>query len=233
MTATAAAPSPAVAPPPGSPRFALFDSFRAIAVLCIIGFHVASITGELNKAVIGDVLAVAGNTALILFFVVSGFLLYRPYVAARAAGRPRPSTARYLRRRVLRIVPAYWVALTVLGAFPGIVGVFGHDWWRYYFFGQLYSHRTLGGGIPVAWSLCVEVTFYTTLPLWAMAVRRVRVGGWLAAELAPLAAVALVGIAIQLAAARQAVSYLVAQSLLGECTWLALGMALAVASVAV
>jgi peptidoglycan/LPS O-acetylase OafA/YrhL len=233
VTATAAAPSPAVAPPPGSPRFALFDSFRAIAVLCIIGFHVASITGELNKAVIGDVLAVAGNTALILFFVVSGFLLYRPYVAARAAGRPRPSTARYLRRRVLRIVPVYWVALSVLGAFPGIVGVFGHDWWRYYFFGQLYSHRTLGGGIPVAWSLCVEVTFYTTLPLWAMAVRRVRVGGWLAAELAPLAAVALVGIAIQLAAARQAVSYLVAQSLLGECTWLALGMALAVASVAV
>jgi peptidoglycan/LPS O-acetylase OafA/YrhL len=52
-------------------------------------------------------------------------------------------------------------------------------------------------------------------------------------ELAALGAVALAGVAIQLAAARQAVSYLVAQSLLGECTWLALGMALAVASVSV
>jgi peptidoglycan/LPS O-acetylase OafA/YrhL len=124
------------------------------------------------------------------------------------------------------------VALTLLAVFPGIAGVFSHDWWRYYFFGQLYSHRTLGAGIPVAWSLCVEVTFYLALPLWALAVRRVRLGGWVASELVPLAAVALVGVAFQLAAARQAVSYLVAQSLLGECTWLALGMALAVASVA-
>ena len=239
MTATAlprggpeGAPSPAVAPPPGNPRFALFDSLRAIAVLCIIAFHVGSVTGELNKRVIGDTLAVLGNEALILFFAVSGFLLYRPYVAARAAGRKLPSTARYARRRVLRIVPAYWTALTLLAVFPGIVGVFSHDWWRYYFFLQLYSHRTLGGGIPVAWSLCVEVTFYAALPLWALAMRRMR-GDWLRTELVSLATVALVGIAIQVAAARQAVSYLLAQSLLGECTWIALGMALAVTSVAV
>jgi peptidoglycan/LPS O-acetylase OafA/YrhL len=230
------APSPAVAPPPGNPRFALFDSLRGLAAIAIMAFHVFSVTGALDRAVIGDVVAVLGPRSLILFFVISGFLLYRPYVAARAAGRPPPRTARYLRRRVLRIVPAYWVALTVLAIFPGIVGVFSDDWWRYYFFLQLYSHETLGGGIPVAWSLCVEVTYYLLLPFWAMAVGRLVIGSgrraWLRAELVPLALVATGSIAVQVAAAREVVSDLVASSLLGQFSWLALGMAFAVASVA-
>jgi peptidoglycan/LPS O-acetylase OafA/YrhL len=236
IDAVSEAPSPAVAPPPGNPRFALFDSLRGLAALAIIAFHVFSITGAMDKAVIGDTVAVLGPRSLILFFVISGFLLYRPYVAARADGRPGPRTSRYLRRRVLRIVPAYWVALTVLAIFPGIVGVFSDDWWRYYFFLQLYSYETVGGGIPVTWSLCVEVTFYLLLPFWAMGVRRLRIGSgpdaWLRAELAALALAAAVGVVFQVLASQQVVSDVVASSLLGQSTWLALGMSLAVASVA-
>lgn len=231
------APSPAVAPPPGNPRFALFDSLRGIAVLCIIAYHVASITGEINKPTIGDLLAVLGNQALIFFFVISGFLLYRPFTAAHAAGKRRPNTRRYARRRGLRIVPAYWVALTVMAIFPGIVGVFTGEWWRYYFFLQVYSARTLGGGIPPAWSLCVEVTFYISLPLWAMLIRQVHERiwpqAWLRSELIPLGFVALFGVLIQVAASRLLISDLLATTLLGECTWLAIGMMLAVTSVAV
>ena len=93
MTATAAAgaPSPAVAPPPGNPRFALFDSLRAIAVLGVLTFHVFALSGALGRPVLGDAAAVLGSQGPILFFVISGFLLYRPYVAARAAGRPVPA----------------------------------------------------------------------------------------------------------------------------------------------
>jgi peptidoglycan/LPS O-acetylase OafA/YrhL len=230
MSATAAqasAPSPAVAPPPGNPRFALFDSLRGIAILAVVTFHVVGIAGDLGRRVVGDVFAILGPQAPILFFAISGFLLYRPYVAARAAGAPSPSLARYARRRVLRIVPAYWLALTVLAIYPGIVGVFSSDWWRYYFFLQLYSHDTYAGGISVAWTLCVEASFYLALPFWALAVRRLGV------ELLPLALVALGGAAIQVAAAHNDVSDLVASTALGQCTWIALGMALAVASVAV
>jgi peptidoglycan/LPS O-acetylase OafA/YrhL len=238
------APSPAVAPPPGNPRFPLFDSLRAVAVLFIMVFHVASITGVVNRAVLGDALTILGNQAPIVFFVISGFLLYRPFVAANAEGRAGPSTWRYARRRALRILPAYWTALTVLAIFPGIVGVFSGDWWRYYFFLQAYSSRTLGQGVPTAWSLCVEVAFYVSLPLWALLVRRLtqRPGAfdrdarfwrrWLGAELAPLAVLAAAGIAVQLAASRLLISNLFSTTALGECPWLALGMALAVASVA-
>ncbi len=228
-------PSPAVAPPPGNPRFALFDSLRGIAVLCIIVYHVTSITGAMNERGLGDLYSVLGNQALIFFFVISGFLLYRPYAAAHAGGRRRPSTRRYARRRILRIVPAYWTALTVLAIVVGLVGVFSSDWWRYYFFLQAYSNRTLGGGIPPAWSLTVEVSFYILLPIWALLIRSFggRLGSrhWMRAELVGLAAVAALGVAVQVAASRLAVSSLLTTTLLGECVWLALGMTLAVISV--
>ena len=51
-------------------------------------------------------------------------------------GRPPPRVRDYARRRVLRIVPAYWVALTVLAATVGLCGVFTGDWWVYYGFLQ-------------------------------------------------------------------------------------------------
>ena len=204
-------------------------------MLCIITFHVTSITGAINTRVSGDLYAVLGNQALIFFFVISGFLLYRPYASALVSGRPRPNTRRYARRRVLRIVPAYWVALTLLAIVPGIVGVFTGDWWRYYFFLQAYSQRTLNGGIPPAWSLCVEISFYVLLPLWALLIRRLHTrmlrDRWLMSELAPLALLAGFGVLVQLAASRLIISNLLPTTLLGECTWLALGMSLAVASV--
>lgn len=218
-------------------HFALFDSLRGIAVLAVISFHAASLTGKLGFGVAGRGAEVLGGQAVIQFFVISGFLLYRPFVAARAAGRPRPNTRTYLRRRAFRIVPAYWVVLTVLAVFPGVVGAFSGDWWRYYGFLQLYSPETIGRGLPVAWTLGVEVTFYALLPLWALAARRLPPGrgpgGWALAELAALAVVSAGGIAIQLLAARQVVSRTVANSLLGQFPWLAFGMALAVVSVAV
>jgi peptidoglycan/LPS O-acetylase OafA/YrhL len=227
-TSRAGAPSPALAPPPGNPRFALFDSLRGIAVLAVVVFHVFLVSGALGRPVTGDAATVLGSLGPILFFAISGFLLYRPWVAAREGRAPTPSSARYARRRALRILPAYWFALTVLGVLVGLAGVLGHDWWRYYFFLQVYDADTAGRGIPVAWTLCVEVAFYALLPLWALATRRARP----ATDLTALAVLALCGAAIQVAGARLEVSHQLAQSLAGQCTWMAIGMALAVLSVA-
>ncbi len=230
-----AAPSPALAPPPGSPRFPLFDGLRGIAVLGILAFHVTEFTSQIGFGLGGRFAEVAGGEAVITFFVISGFLLYRPYVAARAAAKPVLNSARYLRRRALRILPAYWVALTVLAIYPGVHSIFSADWWRYYGYSQLYSQRTLGGGIPVAWTLCVEVTFYLALPVWAFGVRRIGGGArgtqLLRAELIPLALVALGGIAVQMLVATHRLSNLVGSSILGQCTWMCVGMAFAVLSV--
>ena len=107
-----------------------------------------------------------------VFFVISGFVLYRPFVAARLDGRPLPLVGRFAGRRALRIVPAYWLALTVSALVLGLAGVFSVSGiLTFYGFGQIYSQSTLPGGLVQAWTLCVEVTFYAFLPLWAWGLR--------------------------------------------------------------
>jgi len=230
------APSPGLSPPPGNPRFPLFDGLRGIAVLTILAFHASELTGRVGFGLFGRAAEVLGSVSPILFFLISGFLLYRPSVAARSHGRGGPPIGRYARRRALRIVPAYWVALTVLAILPGIAGVFSDDWWRYYGYLQIYARRTDGAGIPVAWTLCVEVSFYVALPLFsalvAVLARRSRHRLSLPVELWPVALVAMVGVVVQMLAARQQISSLIATSIAGQCTWLCIGMGLAVLSVA-
>src|SRR4051794_41795500 len=103
------------------------------------------------------------DAGVALFFVLSGFLLYRPFVAARLDGRPAPSAGRYLRRRLLRILPPFWLALLVMGALGWISGVNG-DWWRYFGFAQKLSGETLLGGIRPPWLPCVGVSFFPLVP---------------------------------------------------------------------
>jgi peptidoglycan/LPS O-acetylase OafA/YrhL len=235
--ATAAAPSPAFTAPPGNPRFPLFDGLRGIAVLAILSFHCAEYSGRIGFGPLGKLAEVAGGEAVIWFFVISGFLLYRPFAAARADGRERPSSRLYARRRALRILPGYWTALTLLAILPGVVGVFTGDWWRYYGYLQLYSAHTRNSGIQVAWTLGVEVTYYIALPLWAVLLWRLPGAGtrrgFLRSELGALAVVMIGGVAVQVAVSRGHLPYALGVSLAGQCVWLAIGMALAVISVAI
>jgi peptidoglycan/LPS O-acetylase OafA/YrhL len=108
-----------------------------------------------------------------VFFVISGFLLYRPFVAARFGVRPPLRLLGYARRRVLRIVPAYWVALTALALYPGLVGLYeNHQWWKYYAFLQIYDGGMALGGIVQSWSLAVEASFYAALPIFVLLMSR-------------------------------------------------------------
>lgn len=55
-----------------------------------------------------------------------------------------------------------------------VYGVTITNWWRFYGFMQLYSLSTsLGQGIGVAWSLCIEVLFYAALPIFVVVAARV------------------------------------------------------------
>jgi peptidoglycan/LPS O-acetylase OafA/YrhL len=163
----------ALKPPPGNPRFPLFDGLRAVAAVGILFGHCAGISlvaGTLANRIFGDM-----QLGVTIFFVISGFLLYRPFVAADMAGRKPAPTRTYYRRRILRIFPGYWFALTLLGLLPGVVGVLGSgDWWHYYLLIQNYMglHEVYARGIGPAWSLSVEVAFYLVLPLFAMLMRR-------------------------------------------------------------
>jgi len=179
-----------------------------------------------------------------IFFLLSGFLLYRPLVAARVLGAPGIRIADYGRRRFLRIVPAYWLALTVLAVFPGLYGVFTGNWWVYYGLLQNYPVYTLSGdctsdifrcGIGPAWSLAIEVGFYAVLPFFALAMaalfRRLPRRRWLATELAVLAVLAALSFVIQRAPIDSDLIQWLHFSPLGRAWWFGLGMGLAAFSV--
>jgi len=216
--------APAVAPPPGNPRFPLLDSLRAFAALAVLFGHVAGATHVTVMYWWGP-LAANGDQGVTVFFILSGFLLYRPLVSAQLGGAPRSPWRDYARRRLLRIVPAYWLALTVLAIYPGLPGVFTHNWWYYYFFLQVYNHDVSIGGIVVAWSLCVEVSFYLLLPFYSMLVgrlgggpRRVRV------ELGVLAGLGVASLVLRYSDSAFPITLPVYMQ------WFALGMGLALIS---
>jgi peptidoglycan/LPS O-acetylase OafA/YrhL len=225
----------AVAPPPGNPRFPLFDGVRAFAAGTVLVGHVGAITAFNVINPLGAYTARL-NMGVAFFFVISGFLLYRPFLAARFAGRPVPRIRDYARRRVLRILPAYWLALTVLTATVGLCGAFSRDWWIYYGLLQNNSQATVLCGIGAAWSLCIEAAFYVALPLWALLMARVQrgrsSGAMVRVEVAALVAVSLVSIGARTwAYAAYGQQSDVDISLLGNADWFAYGMGLALASV--
>jgi peptidoglycan/LPS O-acetylase OafA/YrhL len=223
-----------VAPPPGHPRFPLLDALRAVAALGVLVSHSAYFSGAAQDAWYGPLVA-NGAAGVTVFFVLSGFLLYRPFLAADLDGARPVRVADFARRRVLRIVPAYWIALTLLAIYPGLIGVFTGDWWQYYLLLQVYGPGdTPVQGLAAAWTLCIEVSFYAALPLYAVAMRRLGRGrdrrARVRLELGSLLALgtaSAIARAISLALGGSTLEL----TLAGTFAWFALGMALAVLSV--
>jgi len=146
------------------------EGIRALAASLVVVHHAASLVGPGRAGRLATPAAIM-DIGVSIFFVLSGFLIYRPFAAAHLAGRPPLRARSFLWRRVVRIVPAYWAALTILWA----TGSFslGAEWWRYYLFLQIYDVFTTLGGIVPAWSLNTEMVFYLFVPVWSLFLRRV------------------------------------------------------------
>jgi peptidoglycan/LPS O-acetylase OafA/YrhL len=136
-----------------------------------------------------------------LFFVLSAFLLGLPYARAALAGREPVSARTFLYRRVVRIVPLYLVAVTLVWSarnrsFPG-------DWrdlLEHLTFTQVFDSERIFYTIGPAWSLAVEVHFYLLLAalgpaLSAMCRRIPTAPGRVAALLGVVAAIGTAGLA--------------------------------------
>jgi peptidoglycan/LPS O-acetylase OafA/YrhL len=223
---------PASAAVPGATRFAALDGYRALACLLIVVAHVPEGPSGLLGA------GYVGFLGVAMFFTLSGFLLYRPFVLAHLAGRPRPGTGRFLRRRLLRIYPAYLVALT------GYLFVFDHppvgsvlDHLKLYGFLQIYDAELMPKGIPPAWTLCTEMSFYLALPLLAIGARALARAWWrsgheaaLRAEVCLVAGVFLVGPLFRMVLMATGPHPVGDAWLPAQADYFGLGMALAVAS---
>jgi peptidoglycan/LPS O-acetylase OafA/YrhL len=149
------------------------DGLRAIAVTCVVLTHVGFQTGQSFKGSFGALLNRL-EAGVPIFFLISGFLLYSPFVHAQLQGEAKPRVRTYLRNRALRILPAYWVLLAVVFLFEDQRYASTGEVLRQVFLLQTYSPRHVLPDLNQTWSLCVEGAFYIALPLLALLARRGR-----------------------------------------------------------
>ena len=152
------------------------DFIRAMACFTVLFHHLAqrmAWSSDLGAIEPFRVFAQIGTFGVAMFFVLSGFLLARPFWKALDAGEVMPSIRTYALRRAARILPGFWLALTV--TFILSIAIFGVrlDFWLLL--------RILAGFFLIAdwhwvtlfpvevngplWSISFEVTSYVLLPL--------------------------------------------------------------------
>lgn len=161
------------------------DGIRGIAMTMVFLAHVAVNAdpgaGLENyhwfKQIIGRF-----DLALATFFVLSGYLIARPFLRSFVLGTKRPSARRFARNRVLRIVPAFYLIAAIVLLRVGLDGALSPTpdnpsgtapasaWWQVvsvFTFTQSYTTGSATLPIGQAWSLDVEVAYYAAIPIAA------------------------------------------------------------------
>jgi peptidoglycan/LPS O-acetylase OafA/YrhL len=155
-------------------RSAGLDALRAFACAMVVAFHLHTVAGVGFGPL--DPFVGGGDSGVYVFFALSGYLLYRPFV------RDGDGDLRaYAIKRAARILPGYFLALVALTLLTRNTLPFEHPL-PFLTIASSYS-IPLRSFLGSAWTLSAEVLFYLTLPLiaWAARGRELRVLGELAA----------------------------------------------------
>lgn len=157
-----------------TPRFIALDGLRAVGAAAVLITHVAFNSGLSINERFGALLGRL-DVGVALFFVVSGFLLFRPHVEAHLTDQPRPPLGSYLTRRAARILPVLWIAVAAAWLLvrkdetPLL-------YLAHATFAQIYMEDHHLSGLTQMWSLSTEIAYYLILPPFAWILCRGRHG---------------------------------------------------------
>jgi exopolysaccharide production protein ExoZ len=164
------------------PKLPALQSLRALAALLVVFDHAADLTADhgLPAEPFHSFALFAGAQGVALFFILSGFIM--TYTSSSALEPPPLTRARrFASRRILRIVPLYWL-LTALIAVPTFILSLSHpvhitlaDDLRSLFFipyADFAGHMT--PVLPVGWTLNYEMAFYALFTAILLLPRRLR-----------------------------------------------------------
>jgi peptidoglycan/LPS O-acetylase OafA/YrhL len=162
-------------PPTRAPRGRLdaLDGLRGLAATGVLVLHVWMFSyGDSHRPPKGLLDFAIGELRLgvQLFFVLSGFLIFRPFAAAALDGARRsPSLTRYAIRRAARILPGYWLALAasflLLRHLNHRTQIDADQLPIFLLFAQNHFEETIKHLDPPMWTLGIEMSFYATLPI--------------------------------------------------------------------
>lgn len=161
--------------PAGHDEYQSIQCLRALAALMVLVYHVGTTLSVLHDGPVRPHWLTAGVD---IFFVVSGFVMV-------VATRRRPiGRGRFLRARMARIVPLYWVATLLYAALLVLQrqGAPSLEELLKSLFFIFYTNPRTGEPTPLlvpGWSLNYEVYFYVMFAavLWLSVARRILVLG--------------------------------------------------------
>ncbi|MBT2224776.1 acyltransferase [Nonomuraea sp. NEAU-A123] len=171
----AAVKEPAADPLAG--RDAALDGIRALAALGVWVLHVGGNTGIIYREGMFAWMTTRLGIAVPIFFLLSGLLLYRPWARAVIEDTPRPRPGRYLWRRLVRVLPAYWlVTALALWAWSSLDWT---GWAKWLFLLQNYTEQNRApDGLYQMWTMPIEMAFYLLLPVLAWVLNVWALHGW-------------------------------------------------------
>jgi peptidoglycan/LPS O-acetylase OafA/YrhL len=151
---------------------ASLDGVRAIAAFAVIATHAGFNSGRsLDGSWFAHFLARL-DFGVTLFFLLSGFLLYRPFAASAIEEGSSPRVGAFWWRRFLRIMPAYLLAVIVTLAFLTPRHPAATEWASYLTLTQTYTGNDLDPSLQQMWTLATEIAFYAALPVLALTARK-------------------------------------------------------------
>ncbi|MBV8636691.1 MAG: acyltransferase [Candidatus Eremiobacteraeota bacterium] len=108
-------------------RVPYLDGLRALAILMVVSYHTVQYQPwYAAHAVPWWTALVAQDQGVYLFFILSGFCLAYPTLSRlEQNGALKFDLARFTSRRILRIIPSYWLAIAVIGAGIALLAHFG------------------------------------------------------------------------------------------------------------
>ncbi|MGG9960064.1 acyltransferase family protein [Ferruginibacter sp. SUN106] len=143
------------------PNLNLIQVLRGIASLLVVFFH-ATVN---EMALLGKDFCLGffsfGKAGVDIFFVLSGFIItYTSFQALKASGKPIP----FLRRRFIRIFPAYWIVITIFLVIQSLFSSFYNSGtYNYSVSNIVATYFLLPGHLMVngvSWTLSYELFFY-------------------------------------------------------------------------
>lgn len=200
---------------------AALDGVRAIACLSVVMFHIGLNVHIWDTATLGHnaiSIIMAGDAGVSLFFVLSGFLLFLPYIKSLLFDGDWPSLRTFYLRRALRIMPGYYLSLLLMIIIWHPEYLQADHLKRLFLFLIFFmdsSKSTFQQINGPFWTLAVEWQFYLLLPLLAFAMRPIVQRGSLQRRVWMLV-LCLVGLASWGMLSRYAGLYLVAHT---STTW--------------
>lgn len=151
---------------------AVLDGVRAVAIILVIVYHVNRMTGDRLwdkfSHPFASALSTFGSAGVILFFVLSGFLLFMPFAKALLFESNWPSVRLFYVRRMLRILPGYYLSLLAIILLFQPQYLQPDHWNQLLLFLTFFmdssttTFRQLNGPY---WTLGIEWWFYMLLPL--------------------------------------------------------------------